>query len=411
MGLFNKKKIEQRADTTVDSVLLNALVGNSSVTKQTALNIPSLSGGIEYIANTISMLPIKLYKEKNGEVEEVKGDIRCILLNDDTGDTLDAVQFWKAIISDYFLGKGGYAYINKETNKYKSIHYVNEESVNTNKNTNAIFKDYNILVDGNDYKPYDFIKILRKTKDGCQGVSIIEENPLIISVGYNTLKYEEGLYVKGGNKRGFLKSAKTLTQKVIDDLKAGWKKLYANNEENIVVLNEGIEFQEASNSSVEMQMNENKETNSNEICKILNIPINIIKGNATQQDYINGFKTGVMPVIKAIECALNKDFLLEKEKFGDEVFYWSFDTKEITKGDIKARYDAYALGIEKGFLKIDEARYMEDLQAFNIDWINLGLNSVLFDTKTKEIYTPNTNQTQNMDALKGGEKIEDRDTE
>ena len=34
------------------------------------------------------MLPIKLYKENNGEVKEILNDDRVRLLNDDTGDTL-----------------------------------------------------------------------------------------------------------------------------------------------------------------------------------------------------------------------------------------------------------------------------------------------------------------------------------
>lgn len=407
MRLFGKKK-EERADTpvSVDDVLLTALIGNSAVNKQTALNIPSLTGCIDYIANTIAMLPIKLYKEESGEVEEVKKDHRVTLLNDETGDTLDAVQFWRALVADYFLGKGGYAYKRMERNQVVSLHYVNEESVSIQKNTDPIFKDYDILVNGNTYKPYEFIKILRKTKDGCKGVSIIDESPLILSVGYNTLKFEEGLVVKGGNKKGFLKAVKDLSQDAIDKLKAAWKKLYSNSEENVVILNGGMEFQEASNSSVEMQLNENKQTNSLEICKILNVPESIIKGTASNQDYINGFKLAVLPVIRAIECALNKDFLLEKEKTGDAVYYWAFDSKEITKGDIKTRYEAYKIGIEANFLQIDEVRYMEDWPALGLDWIKLGLDSVLYNPKTGEVYTPNTDKANKMSNLKGGDGIE-----
>lgn len=405
MGWFKRRKIENRAfdsmgaSDTADDVLLQALLGTSNITKQAALNIPSLNGCIEYIANTISMLPIKLYSEKDGKVIEVKDDNRIKLLNNDTGDTLDAVQFWKAIVSDYFLGKGGYAYINKHGNKIISIHYVREEDISIQKNADPIFKDYDILVGGKTYKPYEFIKILRNTKDGCQGTSIVDETPLLMSVNYNTLKFEDNLVSKGGNKKGFLKSPKKLTQEVIDTLKAAWKRLYSNSEENIVVLNEGLEFQEASNSSVEMQLNENKETNSSEICMLLNVPETIIKGTASEKDYTNGFRLAVMPVIKAIECALNKDFLLEREK---KSFYYAFDTKELTKGDIKTRYEAYKLGIDANFLQPDEIRYMEDLEPLGLDFIKLGLDSVLYNPKTKEIYTPNTDKSAQITSLKGG---------
>lgn len=415
MGFFNRKKaqiVEERADITVDDVLLSALVGSSSTTKESALNIPTVRGGIDYIANTVSMLPIKLYEELDGKVKEIKNDPRIRILNDDTGDTLDAVQFWRAIIEDYFLGKGGYAYINKQRNTVTSLHYVREEAISIVKNTDEIFKDYDIYVNADHYKPFDFIKILRNTKDGCKGKSIIEENPLIISVLYNTLKFEDDLVAKGGNKKGFIKSVGKLTQDVMDALKAAWRKLYSNNNDNVIILNNGLEFQEASNTSVEMQLNENKQTNSLEISKILRVPETIIKGNATEQDYLNGFKSAVLPVIRAIECALNRDYLLENEK---NTKYWAFDTKEITKGDIKARYEAYKVAIDANFMQPDEARYLEDMEPLGLDFIKLSLDSVLYNPNTKEIYTPNTGLTQDMNNLKddktekGDENIEHRD--
>lgn len=118
---------------------------------------------------------------------------------------------------------------------------------------------------------------------------------------------------------------------------------------------------------------------------------------------------GVMPVLRVIECALNRELLLEKEKGS---FYFAFDTKEMLKGDLKERFEAYKVAIDSNFLQIDEVRFMENLPALGLDWIKLGLDSVLYDVKTGNIYTPNTNQLSKMDQainLKGGEENEDRD--
>ena len=293
----------------------------------------------------------------------------------------------------------------REKNQFTGIYYVDETQITIIKNTDPIFKDYDILVNGVSYKPYEFIKILRNTKEGAIGVSIIEENGLILSVAYNSLVFENNLVKKGGNKKGFIKSPRKLSSDIIEQLKDSWKKLYGNNEENVVVLNEGLDFQEASNTSVEMQLNENKETNSAEICKLMNIPVNIIKGTASSQEYANAFKMGVMPVLKTIECALNRNFLLEKEK---GIFYWAFDTKEMLKGDIKERFEAYKTGIDANFLQIDEVRYMEDLPPLGLNWIKLGLDTVLYDTKTKTIYTPNTDKLNKLNETKGGNVDESR---
>lgn len=408
---FGKHKEEVRADTNVKTgeivesdVLLNALLGKTVVTKEKALEIPTIQACINLIAGTISSLPINLYqKGEDGKVKEVR-DHRTFLLNNDTGDTLTATQFWRAMIEDYYLGKGGYAYINWQGMDARSIHYVDETYISIQKNTDPIFKDYDILVQGTAYHPHRFFKILRKTKDGMVSRSITEDNPLIIGVSHSELVYEENLVRKGGNKRGFLKSPKKLTQAAIDALKDAFRKLYGNADENVVVLNDGIDFQESSNTSVEMQLNENKKANTTEICKLFGIPDTMISGNPSEKDIDNFIRTCAI-VMNDIECSLDRDLLLESEK---GLFYWAFDTKELTRGNIKERYEAYKIGLDKNFLQIDEVREKEDLEPIGFEWITLGLDQVLFNPRTGQIYTPNTNALQDMSNMKAGFVQEDR---
>lgn len=184
----------------------------------------------------------------------------------------------------------------------------------------------------------------------------------------------------------------------MDALKAAFRRLYSNAEETVVVLNEGMEFQESSNTSVEMQLNENKKTNSAEICKLFGIPDGMISGNPTEKD-IDCFIRTCTIVMSDIECSLDRDLLLESEK---ETYYWSFDTKELTRGNIKERYEAYKIGLEKNFLQIDEVREKEDLEPIGFKWITLGLDSVLLNPETGQVYTPNTNAVQNMDVIQTG---------
>lgn len=395
-----KCNVEERAESsestgvTLDT-LLESLLKVGSISKSQALNIPSLQASINVIANTISSLPIKMYEEIDGEVKEIIDDHRLTLLNHSTGDTLTATQFWKAILEDYFLGKGGYAYINKRGNKVASLHYVDETNVSVIMNTDPIFKDYNILVNGYTYAPYRFLKLLRKTKDGCTSQSIIKENSLMLSVAYFSLKYENKLVAKGGNKRGFLKSEGKLDQPTIDDLKSSWAKLYSSDEsENVVVLNKGLDFKEASNSSVEMQLNEQKLTNSSEISMIFNVPNAIIRGNATEQDNKNFIKHCIIPILNDLETSLDRDFLLEKEKKNT---YYAFDTKELLRGSLKERYEAYEIALKNNFLQPDEVRNLEDYEPLGFNYMKLGLQDVLLDPKTGNIFTPNRGTIENLE--------------
>ena len=84
MGLFGRSRREDRAEGEVqfEDSLLQALLGSGEVTRETALQVPTVSGGIDLIANLVAGTPIKLYRDTGGKAEEVRDDPRLRLLND-----------------------------------------------------------------------------------------------------------------------------------------------------------------------------------------------------------------------------------------------------------------------------------------------------------------------------------------
>lgn len=381
---------EKKETESNEDALLRASLSDDYMTRDQAMNVPAFAACVNKIAETVSTIPVRLYRLVDGKLEAVEDDARVRLLNDDTGDTLDGVQFKRALVRDYLTGKGGYAFINRTGNQIRSLHYVRESEVSFLFTSDPIFKDYDIMIQGTKYKPFEFLKVLRNTEDGRSGRSVVDENSEVLSVSYHSLEYEKNLVKTGGNKKGFVKSAKKLAEPAIKALKAAWRRLYQNNTENVVILNEGLEFQEASNTSVEMQLNENKKTNSDEICKLFNMPPAMINGGATEQDNTNFVQYCLNPILKEIECALNRDLLLESEKGS---FYFAADTSELTKGDIEKRFRAYETACKNGFMQIDEIRLRENMPPLGLDFVRLGLQDVLYDPVTKQFYMPNMNKT------------------
>jgi HK97 family phage portal protein len=385
---FRKK--EERA--TLEEILIQSGALTTTLSKDQALNIPAFTACVELISMTVASLPVKLYTA-TGETTETKEDQRVDLLNDDTGDTLDGFQLKKALVEDYLIHGGGYAFINRRLNNAQSVHYVDFPYVAINKNVDPIYKKADFMVNGETFAEYQFIKLLRKTKDGVTGKGILKENNKMLSVAYNQMAYEEVLVKTGGNKKGFLKSQGRLSSEAMAELKAGWKDLYANSEENVLVLNNGLEFQEASQTSVELQLNEHKQSNSDEICKVFLVTPRILTGEADEEEYNNWIKICILPILVSFETALNKDFLLPSEK---ENHYFAFDTTDLTKASIEERFSAYDIAIKGGFMQIDEVRYKENLAPLKLNWIKMGLQDVLYFPKSEEIYTPNTNKLAKM---------------
>lgn len=391
MGLLDMFRRERAEPTNenieltpnVDDVLLSALLANEPISRDKALTLPTVSSAVDLISNCVASMPIKLYKVKKGKVEEVTNDYRTTLLNKDTSDTLDAFQLKKAMVEDYLLGKGGYCYIKRKRNAVTGLYYVEDKNVSIIANTDPIFKSYSIVVGAKQYEQFDFIKLLRNTKDGASGTGVTYEVSKALETAYHTLTYQLGLVKTGGNKKGFIKSNKRLTQESIDLLKKAWNNLYSNNTENVVVLNDGLDFQESSNSSVEMQLNESKKTLQDEINDIFHIH---------SDSFDQTFKEAIYPIVKAFETALNRDLLLEREK---KSMYFEFDVKEIVKANLAERYNAYKTAKETGFMTLNEIRKAENMNYIDgLDVINVGLSSVLYNVDTQTYFTPNTGSMQ-----------------
>lgn len=383
MGLFNRHKrdTEQVTEPQVSDVLLRALLAGDTIDRQKAMTLPAVSGAVDFISGAIASMQVYLYRIKKGNVERVD-DVRSTMLNGDTGDTLDGFQLKKAMVEDYLLDKGGYCYIERSRNDVTGLYYVATNNVSININSDPIHKDYDILVGADIYKPFEFVKLLRNTKDGASGVGLTAEVSKALETAYQTLLYQLYLVKSGGNKKGFLKATRKLGQEEIDILKRAWANLYANNSENVVVLNNGLEFQEASNSSVEMQLNESKKTLESEINNIFHI----------KDNFEETYKFAIYPIVRAFETALNRDLLLESEK---KKYFFAFDSKEIIKASLKERYETYQLAKDCGLMTINEMRQAENMNTIDgMDYINLGLDSVLYNTNTGEIYTPNTDSTK-----------------
>lgn len=394
MGLFDRFRKEEKREEkpapvnqemVANDVLLKALLNSEPITREQALTLPAVSGAVDFISGMIASMPVKLYKYKDGKVESKDDDPRVLLLNGDTGDTLDAFQMKKAMVEDYLLGKGGYSYIRRNRNDVTGLFYVKDIYVSAIPNFKPIYKDFYLIVEGETYQKYEFIKLLRNTKDGATGVGLTEEVGTALETAFNTLLYQLNIVKSGGNKKGFLKSQRKLGQDEINVLKQAWNNLYANSTENVVVLNNGLEFQEASNSSVEMQLNESKKTLQTEINNIFHIYPN---------DFYRTFKEGIYPIVKAFTTALNKDLLLEKEK---NKMFFEFDVKEILKANPKEQAEIYKLYKEIGMLTINELRRMDNRNMIEgMDVLNVGLGAVLYDANTHQFYTPNTDTTANI---------------
>lgn len=398
MGLLNflgfkreKRSLENPAETPEGLADLLLSGTDMQASRKDVLTLPAVTACLQFITGAVSGMPVRLYRRmENGGKEEIE-DYRTQLLNQETGDTLDAVQFKRALVTDYLLSGAGYAFVNWQRNKIKSVHYVAFDNVSALTNADPVFKEVNYWINGQRYDDYQVLRILRDSDDGMEGHGILKENQALFSTMFKALRYEHST-IGSGAKRGFLKSSKHLDAGILRSLRMAWAKLFSG-DNSVVVLNDGLDFQEIGTTATENQLVDNKTMNNNSVYAIFGIPTGLFSDNPTSETYLQAIRTAVLPVARAIENALNKFMLLESEKGS---LFFTLDSSAITEADTMTRYQCYEIGLKNSWLTVDDIRKRENMLPVGMDSIKLGLDAVLYDPKSGEIYTPNTGVKANI---------------
>lgn len=363
------------------------------------LEIPAVYSAIELITNTVSSLDIKLYREDLTGVEEVKSDRRIYCFNDEPNVLMTGVELKKAIVRDYLIFGNAYIYIEKNGVDFK-LKYIPANKVTYSINeVDPINPQIILYVGGKKYYPHEFIILTKNTRLGVTGIGVLHECQELLTLAHTQNRFVLSTLANGGIKRGVLKADNRLSTEELKKLKTNFEEVYAG-KKNTIILNKDMDYQELQQSVQEMELVNLKNAITKEILTVFDIPENLFNSNIPTEIWQIFIKSTITPILIKIEQALNKSLLNTEEK---GKLYFAFDTKQLMKGDIIKRFQAYKIAIEKGFMTRNEVRFEEDLRELKgLDVVTYSIGETLLNPKNGQVYTPNTGEKTNIDSL-GGE--------
>lgn len=388
--MFNwLKKKETRSDDEVLADFISGLspLSGKVVSKKEALSIPVVAQSVNWISSVVASLPIKMYRKTEKGYIEVYDDYRLPLLNDYSGNCMTANDLKRQIISDLLLDGNGYAYISKRGNKITKLSYVPTTKLTYTESVNSIDKILNVWVDGKPVQDYNVFRVVNNTKNGISGIGFVSDCQDLLGTILSSLKYEH-TSISSGVRRGFLKSKTKLDSEKLSELKQAWRKLTSPEQSDVLVLNAGIEFEDASSTATESQLSQNKTINIQQVLSYFGLPTNFLEG-ANSDSYLTAVRIAVLPIVSQLTTALNNYLLLESEK---GTLKFDIDTNDVLRINSNERFDAYQKGLSSGILTIDEVRRMEALPVLDMQYLKLGLGDVLYNVQDGKIFVPNTGQ-------------------
>lgn len=429
----NEIEIEERE---FNSATIEALTGSTVATESSIMQIPTVTACLDTITGHLAPLPVYLYQEKNGVMVKVE-DSRTTLLNDQSAPNMSAIDARKLALKDYLLH--GVAYLHLEKEKFeiagenifvdgniKGLHHIPAKNVSVTPYSNngvyltsADFKVTAITGNTTNYfnKPNqtklnekDLLRILNNPLDAYSSVGVVKRGERVLKQALNEMDYSGGIYENGTMPMGILKSDARLTPTATDNIRNSWNSLYSGpkNSSKIVILQEGLAYQQLQLDPDKIQMNETKRGTNSEICKLFGVPESMIttaanKYNSVELNNLSFLKSTLQSIISDFEKAYDRYLLTESERANG--YQFRFDTSELLRATEKEKIESVTALFESGLISFNEASYKLDQPPIEDerDYFAPSLGRIFINKKTGKITNPNVdggtdNQTKGNDS-------------
>ena len=374
MGIFSWFTREKEEEEKEKVTLFEEVFGYASdkVTIDDALQIPIVNACVSRVSDVIASTDLKLYKKTDKGREEVENDNRVKILNTKVDNGLiNNFELKKLIVRDYFLRGHCYFYVKRSGNKVEDIAYLDNVSISSN--SDPFNKLFTIHAYDKTLRPHDTLRITRNTKDGMRGKSIIDETGLHFLLIIKTM---ERLLTDA--KRGFLPKGMFKMEKNIRDLDAvreDVRKMLSDKNSGYIFLNSSITYEPLEKKKDAENEAKANASELNNIAAMFGVPVSIINGGANEEDKFNFINFTILPLLATIEASLNRDLLLEREQ---GKYYFAFDTKELLKGNLKERFEAYQIAIKNNIMSMDEVRDIENMPRLNLGFYKFNIADAMY---------------------------------
>ena len=322
------------------------------VDETSTLSVPGIWRAVTLISDAIGGLPFHAYRDEkfvdpqpNLLIKPVPTETRI--------ETISAMIASLIIHGNYIaiLGEPG-------ANGYPdSIHPVACHRVNVRRQDGELV----YKIGERDYGSDEVLHIKGFSMPGEMvgyGVMSAQRQAIGGAVAVNT--YAQRYFDGGAQPTGIIYSANPdLTQEEADLLKAQWLRQYGGTKRTPAVLNESTKFQQLSDNAKDAQLLETRQFSLTEIANMIGLPAYYLGAPNSSRTYSNVseenlqlVRWSLLPFVQRVESSFTE--LLPRGQFA------KMNIDALLRPDTKTRYETHKIGLDAGFLTVDEVRELEN---------------------------------------------------
>jgi len=350
----------------VDALFRGLASSGVKVTPITALGVSTVYACVNVISKAISSLPLCIYEHsENGDKVKAYNHPLYNVLTLNPAKNMTTSEVMGAIVSNLILRGNSYSLLSRDgLGNVRQMMPIepSDMSLQIHPVTNEI--DY--LVDGKKVQRSRILHVKGLSSSGVLGfdTTTLAKDTIGLAIA---LQDDLASFFKNGAKMGsILLSDKTLKAEQIQRLREAFDSRHkgTDNTYKTAILTDGLRPYTERFSYQDAQLAEQRKITTQEIARTFGVPLSKLQiesatPRANVEESNRDFVTGTLrPIVVSLEQVLNLNLIPESQR---NRFSISFNMDALLRGNVEARYNAYRIGRESGFLSVNEIRRMEGL--------------------------------------------------
>lgn len=334
------------------------------VTEDVALSLSAVFGCVRIIAETVSGIPMFVYKLSGGQWLVDDRDELFSLLQLRPNPHMTGVEFWEAILLNLVLRGNGYALIMRNSLGMPIGLYPLAAA----QMQPVVLKDgtgwYVYTLDGEQtmYAEEDVLH-LRIFGNGRVGLSPLEYGAMAIGIASASDKYAGTFFLRGGKPGGVLRIDRILTPKQREEVRAAFKEVHegADSAHKLFVLEAGMQYQQVQLAPEALQMIDTRKFSVNDIARFFGVPAFLLNqsegstswGTGLEQQMLGFYNLTIRPYTIRIAAGCRAKLIPLEQQRRRKVAY---DFDELLAVDMRSKAEYYTKLSANGIMTRNEIR-------------------------------------------------------
>lgn len=339
------------------------------VTPLKAFRLAAVTACVRAIAEPIASLPIEITQQDRTEEgrELVRTDSRWNLLNGFPNPEQTSVELFENWIAHALLWGRGYLYtVRNGAGEPIELWPLNPSATEPMRSKNGTLYYLTQLADGTHQKvPAEFVIPLHS----ILGISPVMNARDVIAGAASAEQYAGRFWANNGRPGGLIELPESMDEEEMDDFQRRWKAGHEGlkRAQLVGILTGGAKWQEVGIAPGQAQFIETRQFGVREIARLYRVPPHMIgdldgtiSRTSIEQLSIEFITQTLRPWLVRAEQALRFKLFNSKGDLANAI-YPQFNFDALARGDTKARFEAYAIGVQWGIISRADARRREGL--------------------------------------------------